>query len=167
MNQSTIKNCDSSFRQLIFSQYIHYHSRISYEKHYYLNLFGYRVLDKHNYLLKQNLSKVLLWHPNYQIFLLDRHIPFKISMDHSSPTEWLDNIQCFEGNLHLIHQWDDECSFPNSMTKNARSPVTSMLDGDNCWFLNDIDSFNKLTKSPRPLIIIFFNIIPLSFLYNM
>ena len=53
------------------------------------------------------------------------------------------------------------------MTKHARSPVTYMLDGDNYLLLNDIDSFNKLVESPRSLIIVFFNIDPLSFLNNI
>ena len=59
---------------------------------------------------------------------------------HSPPIEWLDNFQYFEGDLDLIFQWGVECYFPKNMTKNARSPVTYMLGGDNCWLLNDIDS---------------------------
>ena len=49
----------------------------------------------------------------------------------SSLIERLDNFQYFEGYLHLIHQWGDECSFTNNMTKHTRPQVTYMLDGDN------------------------------------
>ena len=100
-------------------------------------------------------------------FKPDWDITFKFSIVHSSRIEWLDNFQYFEGDLHLIHQWGDEYSFPNNMTKHARSPVTYMLDWDNYLLLNDIDSFNKLVESPRSLIIVFLNIDPLSFLNNI
>ena len=41
------------------------------------------------------------------------------------------------------------------------------LDEDNCWLLNYIDLFNEFIESPRSLIIVFFNSIPLSFLHEM
>ena len=46
MNQWTINNCDLYLRQVKAFKYIQYHNLISYENYYYLNWFGYEVLDK-------------------------------------------------------------------------------------------------------------------------
>ena len=90
MNQSLIKRCEPYFHQLKVFRYFHCDTLMNDEKHCFLNWFGYEVLDKYNYLLQQNLNKVLLWHWN---------INFKFS----TPIVWLDNFQSFEGDWHFIH----------------------------------------------------------------
>ena len=129
------------------------------------------IKKKDKYHVSNGDSTLLGWVVlKYNIIMEDKYyvcLAFQFLMVHSSQISWLDNFQYFEGYLYLIHQWGDACSFPNKMSVNVRLPVAYILDEDMWWLLNIIDLFNNLIDFPRSLIIVFFSIIPLSFLHNM